>query len=121
MYSQGTCCGVARLPPRADHQSDEHGHTDVNACSDQQRNGHGERDGNAHPTPTLDADAHRVAIAGLDRDRNRCGELHGYGVTNVYGVTDVHFNRGGHLDSDADTHDDSDGHAHRIRDADRNA
>jgi hypothetical protein len=100
--------------PRADPKSDAHqypdheyGHAHVNACSDQQRNGHGERDGNAHRTPALDADADRRAIDDLNTDCHGNREFHRDpegGVTNVYGVTDAHFNRGSNIASDGDCH-----------------
>ena len=99
-----------RADPKSNaHQYPEHeyGHAHVNACSDQQRNGHGERDGNAHRAPALDADADRRDITDLNTDCHSNREFHRDpegGVANVYGVTDAHLNRGGNIASDGDSH-----------------
>jgi hypothetical protein len=103
------------MPPRTDPQTDahqyldpnEHGHVHVNACNDQQRNGHGERNGNAHRAPALDADADRRDITDRNTDCHSNCEFHRDpegGVTNVYDFSDAHLNRGGNLASDGDCH-----------------
>jgi hypothetical protein len=105
--------------PRTDSKSDGHqypgedGHAHVDAGSDQQRNGHGERDGNAHRTPILDADADRHATD-LDRDCHGHRDVHRHpegGVATVNGVTDAHFNCGGDIASDGDSHGNGAEHA----------